>query len=57
MKPSFLNLFMKKLIRERVVPIIPAASARTRWEASFEVAIPCHSERGKESEPAASRRN
>jgi len=23
MKPNFLNLFMKKLTRERVVPIIP----------------------------------
>ena len=25
MKPSFLNLFMKKLTRERVAPIIPAS--------------------------------
>jgi len=24
MKPNFLNLFMKKLTRDRVVPIIPA---------------------------------
>src|ERR1700682_5990170 len=29
MKPSFLNLFMKKFTRERVVPII---SARVSWE-------------------------
>ena len=29
MKPSFLNLFMKKLTRERVVPIMPA---RVSWE-------------------------
>jgi hypothetical protein len=28
MKPSFLNRFMKKLTRERVVPII---SARVSW--------------------------
>ncbi len=35
MKPSFLNLFMKKLTRERVVPIISASVSRENLGISF----------------------
>jgi len=56
MKPSFLNLFMKKFTRDRVVPII---SANISWETSgapFEVQILCHSaQAAKGSGPAVSR--
>jgi len=35
MKPSFLNLFMKKLTRERVVPIISASISWETWKHLF----------------------
>jgi hypothetical protein len=40
MKPSFLNLFMKKFTRERVVPIIPA-SVSCEIFGSTRCAVPC----------------
>ena len=40
MKPSFLNLFMKKLTRGRVVPIIPASVCWDTLGSIFEAGGP-----------------